>query len=46
MYGLIELGLVFGSVLALAVWELIRLRREMRRDRERAEQVRGDDGSV
>ena len=46
MYGLIELGLVFGSVLALAVWELIRVRRELRRDRDRAERVVEDDRTV
>jgi hypothetical protein len=30
-YGVIELAFVFGVVLALAVWELIRVRREIRR---------------
>ena len=33
-YGVIELAFVFGVVLALAVWELIRVRRAMRRDDE------------
>jgi hypothetical protein len=32
-YGVIELALVFGAVLALAVWELISVRRAIRRDR-------------
>jgi hypothetical protein len=31
-YGVIELAFVFGVVLALAVWELIRVRRDIRRD--------------
>ncbi|HEY6892977.1 MAG TPA: hypothetical protein VI258_02330 [Rhodanobacteraceae bacterium] len=30
-WGLIELGLVFGSVLGLLVWELISVRRAQRR---------------
>jgi hypothetical protein len=34
-YGVIELGFVFGVVLALAVWELVRVRREIRRDAEK-----------
>jgi hypothetical protein len=32
-YGLIELVLVFGSILALAVWEVVRNRRELERMR-------------
>lgn len=31
-YGLIELVLVFGLVLVLAVWELVRVRRSLRED--------------
>ncbi len=34
-YGVIELGFVFGVVLALALWELVRLRREIRADKAR-----------
>lgn len=34
-YGVIELGFVFGVVLAFAVWELVRMRREIRRDAEK-----------
>jgi hypothetical protein len=34
-YGVIELGFVFGVVLAFAVWELVRVRREIRRDAEK-----------
>lgn len=30
-YGLIEMGLVFGTVLALGLWELWSLRRDKRR---------------
>jgi hypothetical protein len=39
-YGLIELLLVFGIVLALALREVISLRRERRRDREAAALLR------
>jgi hypothetical protein len=31
-FGLIEMVLVFGLVLALAVWELVRVRRSLRED--------------
>ena len=34
MFGLIELVLVFGIVLGLAVWELRSLRKTQARDRE------------
>lgn len=36
-YGAIELGLVFGFILALAIWELVRTRRalaRLKRDRD------------
>ena len=36
MFGLIELVLVFGIVLGLAVWELRSLRKTQARDREEA----------
>lgn len=32
-YGLIEMVLVFGLVLVLAIWELVRVRRSLREDR-------------
>ena len=35
-FGLIEMVLVFGIVLALLVWELVRTRRALKADRERA----------
>jgi hypothetical protein len=35
-FGLIEMALVFGIVLALLVWELVRTRRAQKADRERA----------
>jgi hypothetical protein len=31
-YGVIELAFVFAVVLVMAVWELIRVRRDIRRD--------------
>lgn len=30
---LVEMGLVFGLVLAFAVWELVKLRRDQRKDK-------------
>lgn len=36
MFGLVELVLVFGIVLGLAVWELRSLRKSQARDREEA----------
>jgi hypothetical protein len=43
MFGLIELVLVFGIVLGLAVWELRSLRKTQARDREEAEaKARGE----
>ena len=41
--GLIELALVFGSVLAFGVWQLVSVRRAMRQD-EDAEPPRAHDG--
>ena len=35
-FGLIEMLLVFGIVLALLIWELARTRRALKADRERA----------
>ena len=32
---LVELVLVFGGVLGFAVWQLVSVRRELRRDREK-----------
>ena len=34
-FALLDLGLAFGVILALLVWELVSLRRTQRRDRER-----------
>ena len=47
-YGIIELTLVFGSVLALGLYELISLRRSQAADRKRAEAAEkdGDQGSA
>jgi heme/copper-type cytochrome/quinol oxidase subunit 2 len=33
---LVEMGLVFGLVLAFAVWELVKLNREKKKDAEQA----------
>jgi hypothetical protein len=33
--GLIEMVLVLGGVLGLAIWQLVSVRRERRRDRQR-----------
>lgn len=43
-FGLVELSMFFGLPVAWGVWELVRLRREQRRDRERerAAQERSD----
>lgn len=30
--GLIEMGLVFGAALGIAIWELLSVRRSLRRD--------------
>ena len=35
--GLIEMGLVFGSLLVFLVWELVSLRRSQRRDADDVE---------
>ncbi|MCX7070196.1 MAG: hypothetical protein NTW01_04255 [Gammaproteobacteria bacterium] len=35
-FALLDLGLAFGVLLALLVWELVSLRRSQRRDRNRA----------
>jgi len=37
---LLEMALVFGGVLGLAVWQLVSLRRERRRDREQERERR------
>ncbi|WP_293368821.1 hypothetical protein [Nevskia sp.] len=34
-FAVLDLGLAFGVILALLIWELISLRRTQRRDRER-----------
>lgn len=45
--GLIEIGLAFGLVLALAVFETVRNRRALQRlRREQAEAMRTDDRSA
>lgn len=39
LYGLVELVLVFGLVLGFGIWQLASVRREIRRDREKARQA-------
>lgn len=34
-YGFVEVIFVFGIALALALWELVRIRREVRKSRDR-----------
>lgn len=41
-FGLIELALVFGAALAIGLWELLNIRREVRRDRKGAESERAE----
>lgn len=43
--GLIEMGLVFGSLLVFLVWELVSLRRSQRKDaeEERRRELEGDE---
>ncbi len=43
-FGLIEMVLVFGLVLALAVWELVRVRRSLREDQSGRRAPGGGDG--
>jgi ABC-type nickel/cobalt efflux system permease component RcnA len=43
--GWLELTLVFGLVLGLGVWQLWSLRREQRRDAERAREAQGSDAA-
>ena len=35
--GAIDIGLAFSAVLGLAIWQLVAVRRSIRRDRESAE---------
>ena len=41
-YGLIEMALSFGVVLAILIWQLVTTRRGLRADRERAARERTD----
>jgi hypothetical protein len=41
---LVEMVLVFGGVLGFAVWQLVSVRRELRRDRQK--QYAGDDAEA
>lgn len=42
-FGFIELIFVFGIVLGLALWELARVRRDLRRTRERTHDKQSND---
>lgn len=35
-FAALDIGLAFGLVLALAIWQLVRVKRSIRRDREEA----------
>jgi hypothetical protein len=41
-YGLIEMALSFGVVLAILIWQLVTTRKGLRADRERAARERAD----
>jgi hypothetical protein len=41
-YGLIEMALSFGVVLAILIWQLVPTRKGLRADRERAARERAD----
>lgn len=41
-FAALDIGLAFGLVLALAVWQLIRVKRSIRRDRESADRPSAD----
>lgn len=43
--GLIELSLVFGIVLALALWELLSVRKSLEADRQRKQDRSGSQSS-
>jgi hypothetical protein len=34
-FGIIELSLVFGAALGLGIWQLVAIRRELKRDRKK-----------
>jgi hypothetical protein len=38
-YGIIEMAFSFGVILALAIWQLISVRRSIARDREQAKEA-------
>jgi hypothetical protein len=43
-YGIIEMAFSFGVILALAIWQLISVRRSIARDREKAkDKISGSD---
>ncbi len=37
--GILELSLVFGSVLALLIWQLVSVKRSQRRDQEQTKET-------
>jgi hypothetical protein len=42
--GVVEIVLVFGVALAFGVWQLVSVRREIRRDKEKASAARRSPG--
>jgi hypothetical protein len=41
-FGIIELALVFGAALGLGIWQLVSIRRELRRDRKNDQKTSND----
>lgn len=45
LFGALDLGLAFAVVLGIGLWQLIAVRRSIRRDRERSDGGPGDGGA-
>ena len=46
LYGLVEMLLFFGVLLAFLTWQLVVTRRSVRKDRERAQREAQDDAAI
>ncbi|WP_156383896.1 hypothetical protein [Methylobacterium sp. Leaf456] len=40
-FAALDIGLAFGVILGIAVWQLVRVKRSIRRDREKAQKPPG-----